>query len=106
MGQDECYAADALLELGPAPPLPNKAELAAAGGLPPPPGPGAAAAAGGPPPQQPQQQPYVPFNYPTPPSGAAAMMPPYPYPSASGAQPPLPGDTERGHLHFPKPKVN
>ena len=90
MGQDEVYAADALLELGPAPPLPNKAELAAAGGLPPPPGPGAAAAAGGPPPQQQQ---YVPFNYPTPSSGAA-MMPPYPYPSASRAQPPLPGKGE------------
>merc|ERR1719264_1808748 len=91
MQADETYAADALLELGPAPPLPNKADLAAAGALPPP-GPGAAAAAGGPPPMQPQQQPYVPFSYPTPSSGAAAM-PPYPYPPASGTQPPLPGGT-------------
>ena len=91
MGQDEVYAADALLELGPAPPLPNKAELAAAGRFP-----GAAAAAGVPPPQQPQQQPYVPFAYP-PPSGAAAgaaAMPPFSYPAASsGTQPPLPGET-------------
>ena len=99
MGQDEVYAADALLELGPAPPLPNKADLAAAGGLPPP-GPGAAAAAGGPPPQQPQQQPYVPFNYPMP-SAGASMMPPFPYPSASGTQPPLPG---KEHETFFRPK--
>lgn len=102
LAQDECYAADALLELGPAPPLPNKAELEAGGAFPPPGGafpPPAAptgAAAGA-------QQSYTPFNYPTPgAAGAGPFIPPYnypqvPQPGAGGAAPyPPPQTTPSG----------
>lgn len=70
MANDETYAADALIDLAPAPPLPDKKDFED----PPPPG-GAS--------NPPVQPPHVPFNYP-PPGGAAANPNIPPYPGASG----------------------
>ena len=75
LGQDEAYAAEALIELGPgaAPPIPNKSDLAMAPQIPP----GA--------------QPTTPFQYPAP--GGAGQHPPpnYPYQPAGAAPYPPPG---------------
>ena len=75
LSQDEAYAADALIDLGPAPPLPDKNDLGLAAG------PGVVPGSSSAPPANPQQ--YTPFNYPAPPPnpGAIGSVPPYqPYP--------------------------
>jgi len=88
--EDETYAADALIDLAPAPPLPDKNDLDGPGG--PPPGHGGGGASGGfqyPPQQQQQQQPPYyqqhmgAYNYPPAggmpyPSGGAMAYPPPP----------------------------
>lgn len=107
MDGGEQYAADALIDLGPAPPLPDKNDLGGAGG-----GGGGgeggasgggggggvAAAAAAPP--------HVPFNYPNL-SGAAGAAAPYPYPPAGAGAgggfniPPAGGMEDAPPAYFP-----